>query len=160
MGKLNFYGVGPKIGKITLPWLAVVIFLSIRYYSFFSYGEGSSRILLYTGIIFLSLGLTLYFSTVPLLLKGLKETKLVTKGAYSLCRNPLYAAIILFIIPGTSLVMNSWLMLTVSLVAYIVFKLTIKSEYSEMEKFFGEEFRKYRRETPEFLPVKFLMRNS
>jgi protein-S-isoprenylcysteine O-methyltransferase Ste14 len=158
MEKLNFFGVGPKIGKITFPWLAIVIFLSIRYHSFFSYTEGSGKILTYAGIVILFLGLVLYFSTVPLLLKGLKESKLVTKGAYRLCCNPLYAAMILFMIPGTSLLMNSWLMLSVSIVAYIVFKLTIKSEYAEMEKFFGEEYRKYRSETPELFPIKFLMR--
>jgi protein-S-isoprenylcysteine O-methyltransferase Ste14 len=160
MEKLDFFGVGPKIGRITFPWLAIVIFLSIRFHSFFSYSDSNIKIITYSGIVILLLGLILYFSTVPLLLKGLKESRLVTNGAYRLCCNPLYAAIILFIIPGTSLVMNSWLMLTVSLVGYIVFKLTIKSEYAEMEKFFGEEYRKYRNETPELFPVKFHKRTS
>jgi len=94
----------------------------------------------------------MYFLTAPALLKGLKETKLMTTGTFYLCCNPLYSSIILLIIPGISLMMNSWLVLTTSLVAYVLFKIFIKSEYSEMEKFFGDDFKKYRAETPEFFP--------
>jgi protein-S-isoprenylcysteine O-methyltransferase Ste14 len=64
----------------------------------------------------------------------------------------LYAAIILMIVPGVSLMMNSWLILTTSIAGYITFKSFIKSEYIEMENIFGEDYRKYRSETPEFFP--------
>ena len=76
----------------------------------------------------------MYFFAAPALLRGLKETRLITGGAYYLCRNPLYAAIILFIIPVTSFLLNSWLVLTTSLVAFTLFKVFIKREYVEMEK--------------------------
>jgi protein-S-isoprenylcysteine O-methyltransferase Ste14 len=88
-----------------------------------------------------------------MLLKGLKETRLVTKGAFYLCQNPLYAAILLFILPALSLLLNSWLILTSSLVGYIMFKIYIKGEYKELETFFGNEYLKYKSETPEFLPL-------
>jgi protein-S-isoprenylcysteine O-methyltransferase Ste14 len=48
--------------------------------------------------------------------------------------------------------MNSWLVLTTSIVAYILFKFYIRKEYAEMEKFFGDEFRNYKSITPEFFP--------
>jgi protein-S-isoprenylcysteine O-methyltransferase Ste14 len=152
MEKLNFFGVGPKIGRIVLPWLLISIFLSIMFPSAFEYINGGNRILTVAGIVVLLLGFVMYFATVPLLLRGLKETRLVTKGAFRLCCNPLYAAIILLILPGISLLMNTWLMLSVSLLGYIVFKLKIKAEYDEMEKFFGEEYLEYRRRTSEFFP--------
>jgi protein-S-isoprenylcysteine O-methyltransferase Ste14 len=97
-------------------------------------------------------GLGFYFSTVRLLLKGLRETRLVTNGAFSLCQNPLYSSIILFIIPALSLIMNSWLILTSCIVGYIMFKIYIKKEYTELEHIFGEDYIKYRNETPEFFP--------
>jgi protein-S-isoprenylcysteine O-methyltransferase Ste14 len=152
MEKLSFYGIGPKIARIVLPWLAVTIALTLVYKNAFNYSEAASRILFYAGLALLILGLALYFSTIPLLLKGLKETKLVSKGAYYLCCNPLYASLILFIIPGISLMMNSWLIITTSVAGYIVFKIVIRGEYAEMEKFFGDEYRKYREVTPEFFP--------
>jgi protein-S-isoprenylcysteine O-methyltransferase Ste14 len=152
MNKLNSLGIGPKIAGITLPWLAAVIYLAYKSESSFSIFENENKIIFFIGLALVIIGSIIYFLTIPLLLKGLKETKLVTTGTYYLCRNPLYAAILLLIVPGISLLMNSWLILTTSIVAYIVFKIFIKSEVAEMETFFGDEYRKYRAETPEFFP--------
>jgi protein-S-isoprenylcysteine O-methyltransferase Ste14 len=152
MEKLNFYGAGPKIGIVAFPWLAATIALTLIFKNAFAYSDPENKNLYYAGLVLLILGLAFYFSTVPLLLKGLKETKLVSKGAYYLCCNPLYASMILLMIPGISLMMNSWLVLTTSITGYIAFKVVIKKEYEEMEKFFGEEYIKYRAITPEFFP--------
>jgi protein-S-isoprenylcysteine O-methyltransferase Ste14 len=151
MNKLNFFGVGPKIGKVLLPWLAVTILLSYTT-NLFAFTTENTRVLKIVGTVLMIFGLIFYFSTVRLLLKGLKETRLVTNGAFSLCQNPLYAAILLFIIPALSLLLNSWIILSSTLVGYFMFKLYIKGEYQELEKYFGEEYLKYKSETPEFLP--------
>ena len=152
MEKLNFFGVGPKIGIILLPWLAVTITLSCIKNHLFYFSSDGENILFIAGIILMAFGLIFYVSTVRLLLKGLKETRLVTNGAFSLCQNPLYSSIILFIVPALSLLLNSWLILTTSITGYILFKLYIRKEYSELEKFFGENYLRYKNETPEFIP--------
>lgn len=152
MEKLNFLGIGPKIAIIMLPWLAVTIVFSSITKNLFVYTTGSRNFLFIAGIVLMVPGLIFYFSTVRMLLKGLKETKLMTQGAYSLCRNPLYSAIILIIIPALSFLLNSWLVLTTSIAGYILFKIFIRSEYLELEKFFGEEYLKYQKEIPEFFP--------
>ncbi len=152
MNKLNFLGIGPKMAVVLLPWLAASIILNSFRISLFKFTSEHSQILHIAGIILMVLGLIFYFSTVRLLLKGLRETILVTSGPYRLCQNPLYASLILFVIPALSLILNSWLVLTSSLVGYILFKLFIKSEYSELEKFFGEDYINYREKTPEFFP--------
>lgn len=151
MKKLNFFGIGPKIAIIMLPWLAVSIILSSLLKEPFKFTD-NNRLILISGIILMAFGLIFYFSTVRLLLKALNETRLMTKGAYSLCQNPLYAAIILFIIPALSLLLNSWLVLTTSVIGYILFKIHIKNEYQELETFFGDAYLKYREQTPEFFP--------
>jgi protein-S-isoprenylcysteine O-methyltransferase Ste14 len=153
MEKLNFFGVGPKIGALLLPWFALSITLSCIEKNLFRYYNGSGNILLFAGIILMVFGLIFYLSTVRLLLKGLKETRLVTNGAFSLCQNPLYSSIVLFIIPALSLILNSWLVLTTSIAGYILFKFFIKKEYYELEKVFGNDYRKYKNETPEFFPL-------
>jgi protein-S-isoprenylcysteine O-methyltransferase Ste14 len=152
MNKLNFMGIGPKVGIIVLPWLAIAIFLTMKFRSSFAYFADANSIMFYSGLALVIAGSVLYLLTIPALLKGLKHTKLITNSTYYLCCNPLYASIILLIIPGASLMMNSWLILTTSLVGYVLMKLFIKSEYEEMERFFGEDFKKYRNETPEFFP--------
>lgn len=153
MEKLSFYGVGPRIARFLLPWLAVCLTLTLFFRDLFTISHAEASSLKITGTILLTGGFVLYFATLPLLLRGLKETRLVTSGAFSICRNPLYSSIILFILPGAALLLNSWLMLTVPLVGYIVFKMYIKHEYDEMEKFFGDEYRIYSEATPELFPM-------
>jgi protein-S-isoprenylcysteine O-methyltransferase Ste14 len=145
-------GIGHKVGLIMLPWLAFAIFFSTRYGSSFAFFEDVNKVLFFIGLALLITGSIMYLLTIPSLLIGLKNTKLITTGTFYLCCNPLYASIILLIIPGISLMMNSWLVLTTSLVGFVLLKIFIKSEYVEMEKFFGDEYRKYKDRTPEFFP--------
>ena len=152
MKKLSFLGVGPKIAIVLLPWLLISIVLSTHFRKMFSYTHEKSSLLFICGIVLLIFGTIFYGSTVRLLLKGLKETSLVTNGAFSLCQNPLYSSIILFIIPALSLIINSWLVLTSSIAGYIIFKIFIRKEYNELEEFFGSDYIKYKNETPEFFP--------
>jgi protein-S-isoprenylcysteine O-methyltransferase Ste14 len=155
MEKLNFLGIGPRIASVLLPYLILTFVLSTHLKHMFAYTSFKSPALFNVGIILLVVGLIFYFLTVRLLLKGLKETRLVTNGAFALCQNPLYSAIILFIIPALSLITNSWLVLTSSIIGYILFKIFIKSEYLELEKFFGESYLNYKKVTPEFFPFPF-----
>jgi protein-S-isoprenylcysteine O-methyltransferase Ste14 len=152
MKKLSFYGVGPKIGRFALPYLASSIALTIIFPTLFSFGEPVRNYLLIVGIILLAIGLILYGLTVRLLLQGLKETRLVMTGTYRYCQNPLYAFLILLVIPGLGLIMNSWLILTTTIIGYIVFKRFIGSEYKEMTEIFGDEYIQYKNRTPEFFP--------
>lgn len=152
MEKLNFLGIGPRIGVFALPWLTFSCILNHIYKPMFSIIPGKSTLFLYFGIVLTTTGSVFYIATVRHLLKGLKETKLVTDGTFYLCRNPLYASLILFVIPGVSIIVNSWLILTSGLVGYIVFKLNIKKESMELEKFFGVRYNEYKETTPEFFP--------
>jgi len=152
MNRLSTFGIGPKMAIVLLPWLATTIVLSKTMNRLFKFTSLHADILHIAGIVLMVVGLIFYFATVRILLKGLKETKLITRGPYSLCQNPLYLSLIILIIPAISLLINSWLVLTTSIVGFILFKLFIKSEYKELEKFFGEPYLNYKRETPEFFP--------
>jgi protein-S-isoprenylcysteine O-methyltransferase Ste14 len=152
MEKLNFLGIGPKIFKIAFSWLAASIVFTLLWKRIFIFSENDSKIIFYIGLALVIIGLIMYLVSAKLLLKGLKETKLVKKGTFYLCCNPLYTSILLFVIPGVSFMMNSWLVLTTSLVGYIVFKYYIKKEVVELEKFFGDDYKEYRAKTPDFFP--------
>jgi len=152
MKKLNPMGIGPKMAIILLPWLAFTIILSITKETAFKYSSTNTKLLLIPGIILMIASLMFYFSTVRMLLKGLKETKLMTTGPYSLCQHPLYASLLLGIIPALSLILNSWLVLTSSVVGYFLLKRYIKIEENELNSIFGEEYMNYKRETPVFFP--------
>jgi protein-S-isoprenylcysteine O-methyltransferase Ste14 len=105
-----------------------------------------------SGAFLLLFGLSFYFYSVQLLLNGLKEGKLVTHGTFYLCQNPLYISFVLFLIPATALLLNSWLVLTTSVVGFILMKVYVGNEYQILEEAFGDEYRNYKAETPEYLP--------
>ena len=155
MKKLNYLGIGPHIGLVVIPLIVAEIILTSIYPDIFGFSGMVSRILFYCGIILLTGGFVLYIATARALLKGLKETKLITGGAYALCQNPLYACFILFLIPGLAFVINSWLVLTSSLVAYVLFRVFIKREYEELKEFFGDEYVNYASRTSRFFPMPF-----
>lgn len=152
MKKLNTLGIGPKIGIAAIPWFIATLLLSIYKKEIFYVGEKLDPPLFILGIVLLSVGIIFYGISTRFLLKGIKTTTLQTGGTYYLCRNPLYAGIILFILPAISFMMHTWLILTTSIVAYILFRINIKSEYKEMEEFFGDAYREYSKKTPEFWP--------
>lgn len=156
MKKLNALGIGPRIAVIAIPWLLATLFLSIYFKKeLFYVGEKLDSPLFLVGIILLASGVIFYVISARFLLKGIKTTTLQTGGTYYLCQNPLYTCMILMIFPGLSFILHSWLILTTSLAAYIIFKINIKSEYKEMEEFFGEQYLEYRKKTPEFWPLPF-----
>jgi protein-S-isoprenylcysteine O-methyltransferase Ste14 len=152
-GKLSFFGIGPKMAIVLLPWLFATIIISSSNTKLFIYTGGDKTFLLIAGVAMMATGLFFYFSTIRLLLKGLKETILLKKGAYKLCQNPLYSSIMICIIPALSLLLNSWLVFTSSIVGFILFKIFIRNEYKELEKLFGEEYLIYKKNTPEFFPI-------
>lgn len=152
MEKLKILGIGPKIAGIALPCLVLTIILTLKYQPMFNIGPEESTLLKYGGALLAFAGFMLYLITVKVLFRGVKETSLVSNGGFYFCSNPLYASILLFMIPGLALLMNSWLILTSSVVGYILFKIYIKAEKQEMEKFFGQRYLDYLKETPEFFP--------
>ena len=155
MEKLNFFGVGPKIGRIVLPYLAVKIVLTVIFPGIFCFGCVLKMPLMIAGIVLLLIALVFYFSTLKLMFPGIRENRLITAGAYRLCRNPLYAALIIFFVPGLALLLNSWLILTSCIIAYLVFRIYVHEEEEMLERIFGDEFRKYRDRTSLLFPNPF-----
>jgi len=157
--KQQFYGIGPKLAWVMLPLLAITITLSLMHKGSFAFSNDPNISLPVSGLILLVSGFVIYFTTLPHLLRGIRESRLVTDGAFRLSVNPLYASIIVLMLPGISLIMNSWLILTVSVVSYAGFRFWIIAESREMEKIFGDSYIRYRKETPEFFPFS-LSKNS
>ncbi|MCX6246745.1 MAG: isoprenylcysteine carboxylmethyltransferase family protein [Bacteroidetes bacterium] len=155
MEKLNFFGVGPKIGRIVLPYLTMTIALTIIFPEKLTFGKTLQEPFLIAGIVLLAIALVLYFTTLRMMLPGIRNNRLVTGGAYRLCRNPLYMALLLFLIPGLSLVLNSWIMLSTSVVGYLVFRKFIHKEEELLEGIFGDEYRQYHEKTSQFFPNPF-----
>jgi protein-S-isoprenylcysteine O-methyltransferase Ste14 len=150
--KLSKMGSGSKIGRIVFLYFAVVAFLDYKFPKIFGLPELPYGLWTVAGIIFVIAGVLFYGWSVRYLLKGLKTTTLITNGPFALTQNPLYASFFVFLLPGIACFMRSWLVLTSMIVFYFAFRKYIKAEYVEMEKFFGDDYRRYRAETSELIP--------
>ena len=77
---------------------------------------------------------------------------LITHGVYSYVRHPRYAAIVFLIYPAFALLVHSSLCLISTLVAYVIFSLSVVLEERKLIQVFGRDYENYMKETPGFIP--------
>ncbi|MDO9567034.1 MAG: isoprenylcysteine carboxylmethyltransferase family protein [Candidatus Desulfaltia sp.] len=113
--------------------------------------EAFTSFLFFIGLIFVAIASSgrMWCS---LYIAGYKDQKLVTKGPYSLCRNPLY----FFSMIGVVGIGCSTETFTFPIVFIILFALyypfVIKSEEKRLKQLFGVEFEEYTKRVPAFFP--------
>src|SRR5271157_1169319 len=121
--KMSIFGIGPKLAVITI-FYAIIMFLVNGYsYIDFTINVIPKAVLMSLGIILIIIGFSLLGISFITVKKAYKEDYLCVKGIYSICRHPLYSAWIVFIVPGIVLILRSWILLTVPLVMYFVFRI-------------------------------------
>jgi len=105
-----------------------------------------------SGYVWLSIGIVFWIYSAVYFLKYFKPGQLITKGPFALCRNPIYSSIIVFIVPALAAIFHSGLTLSISLVLYLGFKISIHGEISVLRKIFGEEYDIYESSVNEIFP--------
>ncbi len=76
---------------------------------------------------------------------------LVTSGIYDWTRNPIYLSFMVIIL-GVALVFEAWLGFAWATASIAVLYQLARVEESDLEKAFGDEYRRYRARVPRFLP--------
>lgn len=140
---MKMTGVGPRIGKPTLIYMVITIVVHYLTKPIFQITERYYSIIAIVGAFLVLLTIVMNLIGARKLVKAYKAKILMTDGLYKLVRNPMYAAYLLFLIPGISLLVNSWLVLTTVVIYFIVFQILIKEEYRYLEDKYGEEYKNY-----------------
>jgi protein-S-isoprenylcysteine O-methyltransferase Ste14 len=151
--KMAWEGSGPKLFLITLPYIILAVIVSRLNPEFLKMNFIGKRIGNISGYILLLAGLIFYVSTVIVFFKEFNKGKLITSGTYSLCRNPIYATFIVFIIPALALLFQSGLIVTIDAVLYLNFKVLIHLEYNVLKEQFGTDYEKYEHSVNEIIPL-------
>jgi len=150
--KLNFWGASPIVFFLAIVYTIPVIILNHFFKHVFEIGFIPYKILVIVAIILLCPGIPLYIVTVKILKAAYKNNELITSGIFSICRNPLFAVVIFLLLPGITLLLKSWLLLTIPCFVYVMFKLFIHREEYLMEKTFGQAYIDYKNNTPAIFP--------
>ena len=103
------------------------------------------------------IGIPFFIISVFAINRAHNSGKLVTEGIYRCCRHPLYAAWVVFIVPGIVLLADSWIGLTIPLVMYVLLHILVKKEEIYLEERFGEEYVEYKKRVPAVLPIGWIL---
>jgi protein-S-isoprenylcysteine O-methyltransferase Ste14 len=130
------------INAVFLPMVVsfiYAVFLPLRLGTTWLYG---GLVIYLFGVVF-SIVAVLNFATSP-------KDKVITKGLYSISRNPMYIGLILMQI-GLGIICSSWLYLLLTLVLLILLNENLSAEERYCLYRYGDSYREYRNKTPRWI---------
>lgn len=149
---MTLFGCGPKLALIYLPYILLSLTVMYKYPDFFDLPFINNSPARISGFIWLGTGIIFWVYSAVYFLKYFKPGVLLTEGPFGLCRNPIYASIIVFIIPSLGIIFHSGLILSIAIVLYIGFKISIHGETGILRKIFKQEYDKYEASVNEIFP--------
>lgn len=148
---MNIAGQGVWILAATLPAAAGAVAIHMRAPGL-AHIPLPENISVPIGLALVIVGGVLWLSAVIQLLTGFSRGKLVTRGAYGVCRNPVYASFGLFVLPGLSLATGTWVYFALAAVLCGAVYLLIGKEERDLLRVFGDEYRDYTRRVHRIIP--------
>ena len=149
---MTLFGCGPKLAILCLPYILLSLTVMYKYPDFFDLPFLDNLPARISGFIWLGTGIIFWVYSAVYFLKYFKPGVLLTEGPFGLCRNPIYASIIVFIIPSLGIIFHSGLILSIAIVLYIGFKISIHGETGILRKIFKQEYDKYEASVNEIFP--------
>jgi protein-S-isoprenylcysteine O-methyltransferase Ste14 len=135
-------GSGGKIMGFTLPFALAGIILNVLYPQWFKMNTGVTGIII--GSVLLCLGVPFWLISVVQMLKAVPQDKLITKGPFSLVLHPIYTSVALLVIPGLAFVFDTWVLLLIGVILYIISRIFRGEEEKKLEGIFSKEYQIYR----------------
>ena len=106
----------------------------------------------YAGVGLALIGLYFWISSARRVRRAFPSGRLETGGVYRLSRNPMYAAFIVFLVPGMACIVNDLLLLLISAAMGIGFKMRIPKEEEFLLGKYGDAYRQYVRKVAQLIP--------
>jgi len=150
---MTIVGQGGKIILFMLPSLVAAILIHAYLPQIAALPESLSFIRP-AGYVLLPLGLILWGTAVIQLLTGFSKGKLVTTGAYSVVRNPLYSSVTFFVLPAVALLALTWVYFVPSVFLYVGVMIFIGEEEQQLTQAFGKEYEDYMARVDRLVPFK------
>lgn len=150
--EMTIWGIGGKLFLYTVIFSVVIASINRYYLPQWRFTLLSEKSAVLIGGVFILVGLVILVISIHTISCKFRAGKLSTTGIYSITRNPIYSAWIVFIMPGAVIISRYVLWWLIPIFMYIVFKILIKKEDTYLEERFGEEYRAYRSRVNELIP--------
>jgi len=152
-GKTVGMGEAARLLPVFLPALAISV-LATRFAPRTVAFEGRFRGILFAiGIELAALGLVFWADAAIRLLLAWKRGEIARRGAYGLCRHPIFSWWIFSVLPALALLLDSWPFLASALVLRLVAQLAADREEEAMAARFGAPYVAYQFRVNQFLPL-------
>ena len=156
--KMTRWGVGPHLTLLTFGYAALTVLVwrlapdetSIDFVPYW--------VLATTGAVLLAIGLPSLRWAAISAMRAYDADDLATQGLFRLCRHPIYASWVVFLVPGAALLTGSWVVLTVCPVMYVGVRILVRREEAYLEQEFGQAYLDYKARVPAILPLGWLRR--
>jgi len=135
-------GSGDRILLSVLPFAAAAVILNILRPSWFALGLGATGLVI--GIILLVVGVPTWLGSVALVLTMVPRKKLITTGPFAVVLHPMYAAVSLLVLPGLGFLLDTWSVMALGGILYVVARIFSPAEEKMLEKVFPTEYAAYR----------------
>ncbi|MHA1340197.1 MAG: methyltransferase family protein [Promethearchaeota archaeon] len=149
---INWLGAGLYLIAIGIPIMILLILINQIYLpnaTFIIFNEFTNNLIAF--LLFL-IGIFIWIYSVRQIAKFLKENKLFTSGLYTYIRHPLYATILLFLIPSLVFFLRLVLVIFSIPIFFLIFHFSIKLEENQLIEKFGGEYLEYLKRTKRIIP--------
>jgi len=140
---MTIWGIGPKFALFSIVYFFCTLCVHFIFYPVFVIESVPYIVLAILGVILSGIGIPIWIVSAKTIMKGFSEGILVTKGIYSICRHPLYGHGIFFTFPGILIFFKSYILLTLPVFMYLLFRILIPMEEKYLEKKFGNAYLDY-----------------
>ena len=152
----SLMGDAPRLALTLLPALAAALALTLLLPGAFGFSGKLRGLAVLAGVELAAAGLLLWGSAAFELIRAWKRGRLAARGAYGLCRHPIFGWWIWSVLPALALLLDSWLLLLTAVLFWALSRPLARSEERELTARFGEEYRRYRERTRSTLPLPLL----
>ncbi|MFX0140211.1 MAG: methyltransferase family protein [Candidatus Hodarchaeota archaeon] len=149
--EISIYGVGPKMTLTLVPFIVLLSILNVIFSPVFQLPIDQIW-MIPLGIVLIMIGSYIFIKSETLLRKAYKASELLMTGFYGHMRHPMYGSVILLIIPGIVIIINSWILYFLPFIFYIIFRIFIKKEETYCLKKFGENYSHYKKNVHAIFP--------
>ena len=149
---MNRLGVGPKFALLGILYGAVILVLHYSFFSTLTFTLFSRWVNIALGTVLIVIGIPLFIVSGIMVHTHIGRGKLCTTGVYAYCRHPLYAAWVVFVIPGIVLIIGSIVAISWPIFLYVLCKIYTVEEERYLRAKFGDEYLRYEKEVYAIFP--------